>query len=250
MKRFLLINIFMTLTITVIGQKLVPLNKYGFEILDTTEYDIKYYLQSVDTSENETIKKVFDLDNDLFTLETINKKKKKKKIIPIDSEKTFFNSEGDTLKKIHHNYSTSKKSVTYYSNGQISSYVIYEESRFKEGAFKNGQGEFISMERDEQTPNLKVSYDKYINFLSSELSYPKEARRKGIEGVVYLALKISSEGILEGIDVMNPEHVSLLLQAEATRVMAGYDMGFYPARDSTGVPIREVLRAPINFRLK
>ncbi|QDH81522.1 TonB family protein [Echinicola soli] len=80
------------------------------------------------------------------------------------------------------------------------------------------------------------------------LKYPKDCRRKGIEGNVHLSLKINAEGKLTRIDVMNPEDVDLSLQHEAVSVMSLYPWGFKPALDRSGSPVESPLNQPINFR--
>ncbi len=76
--------------------------------------------------------------------------------------------------------------------------------------------------------------------------YPLKARRKGMEGVVHLAVEVSAQGNPESISIMTSSG-HRLLDREAKRTVSKWK--FHPATRG-GQPVSSTLEVPIRFRLK
>ena len=94
-------------------------------------------------------------------------------------------------------------------------------------------------------PSRECTEQAIIDFVVSELKYPKKARRKGIEGKVVVKFVIEKNGEVGEASVVTP--VSPLLDEEALRVVQAMP----PFRPGTqrGKPVRVMFHLPFNFAL-
>ena len=84
------------------------------------------------------------------------------------------------------------------------------------------------------------------NFVVSNLTYPKKARRKGIEGRVIVKFIVEKDGTVGEVTVMNGVHP--MLDDEAQRVVESMP-NFQPGMQR-GKPVRVSYNLPFNFSLK
>ncbi|AWW31106.1 hypothetical protein DN752_13760 [Echinicola strongylocentroti] len=226
-------------------QDFIPLNKYKIEIKDLDKYKVCYYKKLLidDTHEKyaviyDTLYRVYQENYTYFAIEN-----KPSKFVEVT-----FNDEGDTTDVTYIDYVRKIRKWAYYDQGE--EFAAFEYSNGAVSGWKiNEAGKKVITDIDEYLARPKVSKDRHSNFLIRRMKYPKDCRRKGIEGSVKLNLKIDSEGKLIGIDVMNPEDVDLSLQHEEVRVMSLYPWDFIPAQDRSGNPVESELGQPIKFRL-
>lgn len=81
--------------------------------------------------------------------------------------------------------------------------------------------------------------------LQQEIRYPREAKKKEIDGKVYVRCVVSEEGVPKGVHVTQPVHP--LLDIESVRVVR--EMRFEPAiKDGENVPVQMTL--PVTFRMR
>ena len=94
-------------------------------------------------------------------------------------------------------------------------------------------------------PSRECTNQAILDFVVSELKYPKKARRKGIEGKVVVKFVIEKNGEVGEAAVVTS--VSPLLDKEALRVVQSMP----PFRPGTqrGKPVRVMFHLPINFAL-
>ena len=84
------------------------------------------------------------------------------------------------------------------------------------------------------------------NFVVSNLTYPKKARRKGIEGRVIVKFIVEKDGAVGEVTVVKGVHP--MLDDEAQRVVESMP-DFHPGMQR-GKPVRVSYHLPFNFSLK
>ena len=94
-------------------------------------------------------------------------------------------------------------------------------------------------------PSRSCTDQAIIDFVVSELKYPKKARRKGIEGEVGVKFVIEKNGEVGEASVVTS--VSPLLDAEALRVVQA--MPVFRPGTHRGKPVRVMFHLPFNFAL-
>jgi TonB family protein len=85
-------------------------------------------------------------------------------------------------------------------------------------------------------------------FISANLRYPQDARRKGIEGQVFVSFVIDKTGavLTETVEVV--KGVSPSIDAEAVRVIKGFP-DWIPGKQK-GKPVKSRFVIPLRFRLE
>src|SRR5690606_18258455 len=80
----------------------------------------------------------------------------------------------------------------------------------------------------EEMPSPKGGLKGWNQYLANNMVYPKVARRKGQEGLVYIWFLLDKEGNIQDPEIMNPEQVYPLLAEEALRVIKKYPHRWTP----------------------
>ncbi|MBI9069662.1 MAG: M56 family metallopeptidase [Salinivirgaceae bacterium] len=83
------------------------------------------------------------------------------------------------------------------------------------------------------------------NFISSNVTYPLEAKAKGIEGRVFTQFIVNKEGKVEDVKVVRG--VDPLLDEEAIRVISA--MPYWTPGENEGKKVKVSFTVPINFQL-
>lgn len=86
----------------------------------------------------------------------------------------------------------------------------------------------------------------WINYLQSEMKYPKKAIKTGIDGTVFVQFIVSKDGSLS--DIIVNKSVSKELDAEAVRVISAMP-NWKPARED-GELVRSYFKHPITFKIE
>lgn len=241
----LLIIHFVIFVNTLYAQDFIPLNEHGIEIRDMDKYKTCFFRRLLVNTAQERHAIIYDtlyrIHAEEFTFFMSNRR-------PSGQVRINYNEKGDTLRVLSLDHMKQIKKYGYYEQGLKFAEFEYKGDSVMSGWEMTQTGQKVPSKIDSYRPQLKISSEKYTRFLMNNMKYPKECRRKGIEGTVLLFLNINSEGLLAGIDIMNPESVDLRLQYEAVRVMSRYPWGFYPAKDKSGKPIDSHLKQPIHFK--
>lgn len=83
-------------------------------------------------------------------------------------------------------------------------------------------------------------------FIQTNLKYPNEARKAGIEGRVFVEFMVEKDGAVTNVKAVKSPHE--VLSAEAVRVVSM--LPAYKPGTQSGKPIRIKLTIPIQFDLK
>lgn len=97
----------------------------------------------------------------------------------------------------------------------------------------------------EPMPSYKGGFDELREFLKNRLEYPKQAKRLGIEGRVFVQFIVEKDGSLSEFEVI--KGVGAGLDEEAIRVMKLLP-DFIPG-EQQGKPVRVKIVYPVKFEL-
>lgn len=100
----------------------------------------------------------------------------------------------------------------------------------------------------EEQPEFPQGTRALLKWIDSNLIYPKEARKKGIQGTVYVKFIIEKDGSVSNPQVPNSSERMKLLEEEALRVvnmMPNWTPGTHK-----GKPARVFLSIPIKFKFR
>lgn len=86
---------------------------------------------------------------------------------------------------------------------------------------------------------------KMVEYLRDNLKYPEPAKKKGIEGKVYIQFVVEEDGSITNVKIMRS--VNKWLDAEAFRVIKS--MPKWNPGTQNGEPVRTTMMLPINFKI-
>lgn len=98
----------------------------------------------------------------------------------------------------------------------------------------------------EDMPNYPGGDKGLFKFISETVTYPQEAKDKGIEGVTYISYVVEKDGSVSSLKIVRGSNP--YLDKEALRVVGSLG-GFDPGRQN-GEPVRVSFILPIRFELK
>lgn len=113
----------------------------------------------------------------------------------------------------------------------------------KDNAKDTNSDVFISTEIN---PSYPGGYDALKKYLMSTIQYPEDAKKKGIEGKVYMQFTVSKNGKVK--DVIVKRGVDAALDKEALRVVNSF--GKWEPGIQGGKPVDAQITLPIEFKLQ
>lgn len=133
-----------------------------------------------------------------------------------------------------------------------SDYLNKSEELWKQGI--NSYGEKVMAEGIkcnvytivQQGPKPIGEWKKYLKILSSNLKYPSDALKKGVEGRVFVQFIVNKDGTIGGLNVLKGLHPDCDL--EAIRVLKEGPEWIPGKQDNQAVYVKMVL--PVTFDLK
>jgi protein TonB len=110
----------------------------------------------------------------------------------------------------------------YYPNRQLSVIETYTLGKLiaLKGWDENGKEQLLDIRtyQQELDPEFPGGYSKMVNFVINNLKYPKKARIRNIEGIVYVMFSVETDGSLTNLKIARS--VDELLDNEALRVVS------------------------------
>jgi TonB family protein len=134
----------------------------------------------------------------------------------------------------------------YTPSGSIKRKEFYESGKMVQGKCYTPSGADTTYFPAEEMPEFPGKEQALYKFISDNVKYPKECRKKGIEGRVYIKFKVSSTGEITEMTVIKGVHP--LIDEEAMRVV-GLLPKWKPGRQE-GKPVSVMYTLPIKFSLK
>ena len=95
-------------------------------------------------------------------------------------------------------------------------------------------------------PSFPGGMQEMMNFLLTNVQYPKKAEKKGIEGRCIVRFIVEKNGSISNVKVVRSVHP--LLDAEAVRVVNS--MPKWKPGKRNGKPVRVKFNIPVQFKLK
>lgn len=96
-------------------------------------------------------------------------------------------------------------------------------------------------------PSFPEGKDALSKFIADSIKYPAAAKKKGIQGRVYIGFYVEADGTLTEINVMAP--LDPELDAEAMRIVKSMPR-WIPAKDKEGKAVKAYYTLPVTFRLQ
>jgi len=157
-----------------------------------------------------------------------------------------FNFDSSTVYRDQGNY------VDGVSDGAWSNFrndTLQFSERYNHGVFQSGirydNGKEIEYHQIEIQPQFPGGISQMMSFVSKNLNYPREARKKGIYGKVFVQFVVGKDGSVQ--DVIIIKGVDPVLDEEATRVVMS--MPKWSPGIQRGKPVKARYVLPINFHL-
>jgi protein TonB len=97
----------------------------------------------------------------------------------------------------------------------------------------------------ENAPEFPGGMEAWNKYLSSNLKYPTQARRMGVEGTVYVVFVVNTDGSIQDVELLRG--IGGGCDEEALRVVSNAPK-WTPGKQR-GRPVRVRMRLPIRFKL-
>ncbi len=142
--------------------------------------------------------------------------------------------------KLHQNLKT------FYSNGQLKREDLYKNDTLVTGHCFDEKGDTVAYFPYRQNPEFKEGQAALFRFLGQNMRYPDYARKKNVEGTVYIGFVVDKEGKIVNIKVKRGVHPSI--DEEALRVVKKMP-NWIPGKED-GELVRVSYTLPIKFKLE
>ena len=131
----------------------------------------------------------------------------------------------------------------YSENG-----ILRRERNFDDLIYSSKKDPAVpDVEKIDKAPEFIGGEPKMMEFIQKNIEYPSEAVEEGYQGIVYVRLRIDSDGSISEISIARDVHP--FLDYESYRVVKAMKGKWSPAKDSEGNPIDCYYVLPIHFRL-
>ena len=134
---------------------------------------------------------------------------------------------------------------TYDDKGNLTSERDFDELQSLYGVLTDTN--VVAAELLDEPASFLNGESAMMQFIQENISYPQEAVENGIQGIVYVKLKIDEKGNV--IEISIARGVDAFLDYEAYRVVKASKGKWKPATNKKGKPVTSYFMLPIHFRL-
>lgn len=132
----------------------------------------------------------------------------------------------------------------FYDTGQLSAIELLDREKGRALAFFNEDGSpYVGKLQTRQLPQFAGGDEALLNFVARNTIYPKNTRRKGITGKVYVSYTVGEDGSVGQVRVV--QGLAPEADMEARRLVASLP-AFLPGREYN-VPTAMTFTVPIHF---
>ncbi|MCB9334932.1 MAG: energy transducer TonB [Flavobacteriales bacterium] len=170
-----------------------------------------------------------------FGQETLNKFKGKDIIVTNNGDTIFGNVKAINNKMIRYTIETKTYEIDL---NDVKSYTIEKETILKSN----------TVNLDTIAPSYKGGELAMYKYLSEKMTYPKESKKKGIQGIIIVNFLVLKDGTISKVHVANSDNSKEELEQEAIKVVSSMPK-WIPAQ-CNGECINVSYNLPINFKLK
>ncbi|GLU51757.1 hypothetical protein Dfri01_12180 [Dyadobacter frigoris] len=146
-------------------------------------------------------------------------------------------------KSQYHNNDQIDEHYEYYESGELDTFRKFDNSGelVEQHLYKKDGSEsnFTNAEFPGGIPEM-------YSFLGEHIKYPKDLRKKGLEGRVVVSFVVRKDGSLDNVNVVSSPNSSL--SWEAVRVVR--QMPKWKPADRDGIPLDIQYKLPVNFTLQ
>lgn len=165
-------------------------------------------------------------------------------ILKGDKAKQYGVKDGESVIEVR---LTEKQKVTVRDNELIVSPKVTKAESITELKTEAPAAQEVPIMMAEEMPKFEGgSFNAFRSWCATEVKYPLQAARKGIQGRVILSFIVERDGSLSNVKVLRG--VDSLLNAEAVRVVENSPK--WTAGRNDGKPVRFAYTMPIDFILK
>ncbi|GAB3710632.1 hypothetical protein GCM10027592_47500 [Spirosoma flavus] len=134
----------------------------------------------------------------------------------------------------------------YYADGSFFYEETYDKGAFQNGKSKSNQGDTLRYTQLEQAPEFQGGMNELGRFLATNLKYPPDAQRAGVQGRVFVSFIVCADGTLCNYEVL--KGVRPDVDQEALRVVQEMNGRWKPGFQR-GKAVRAKFNLPINFNI-
>lgn len=134
----------------------------------------------------------------------------------------------------------------FFLNKQLKRQDNYYLDTLKSGSCYDTLGKAVTYFPFETKPQYKGGNAAMYKFLANNIKYPREARERGIVGMIYMQFVIEKDGSMEDIQII--KSADILLNEEALRVLGLLTK--WEAGKLDGEKVRGIYMIPIKFNLE
>jgi TonB family protein len=134
---------------------------------------------------------------------------------------------------------------TYFKDGKLKNKETFEYGVFKEGISYKENGESFTYTIQEVQPVPDGGMHGFMNYIMESMHYPKEARKKGIQGKVYVRFVIDRDGSVRDVEVL--KGIGGGCDEEAMRVIR--ECPRWSPGIQRGQPVKVRMSIPLIFKL-
>ncbi|KEO75285.1 energy transducer TonB [Anditalea andensis] len=241
--RFYFSIILFTVISPLSAQEIIYLNKYKVPIKDVKAYEPVYFKVTTEDY-GKSVAKTYCMDSTLIHEKHTLKSAVDKEVTVYDADYYGTGNIRRLLELVDDNKTFVQE---YYENETLKSKKLLLSEEVIEEAYFDEEGKSRSKIEEEQ-PVPFGGMEGWNKYLAKNLKYPKEARKRGEQGIAYLFFKVDEEGKMQDVAIINPETISPHLAAEAIRVLTAYPYLWVPAKVD-GKAKNVEMRFPLHFRL-
>lgn len=138
------------------------------------------------------------------------------------------------------------KRMVFYEDGSLKREEVFEMGEFLSGECYTQDGKDTAYFPFRTYPSFPGGEEARISFLIKNIRYPAKARRKDLQGVVYLTFIVNKSGSVEQVAIL--QGVNPLLDEEAMRVVR--KMPEWEPGTQDGEPVSVRFNMPVKFTIR
>jgi TonB family protein len=136
---------------------------------------------------------------------------------------------------------------SYYESGKIKRFERYYKDSLVGGLYYKPDGSDTIYPSYMSLPKYKDGFSELNRFIQRNLNYPRDAARKGIQGIVYVGFIVNKEGTVSSVKVIRSPDPSL--DIEAQRIINLTSRNWLPGY-AEGEPTDMGVTVPVYFLLQ
>jgi len=246
----LLIALLSLMSIAIYGQDTVYFNIKGDKVKSLALANTYKVTINDSVAANRKIEREYyksgKIRSEKHLLERPNRNEPKKLFSQLDGKFRKWYENGQLWMDLNYKHnSLTGEIMTYWDNGQLKRYELFQSGKSIKGECYNREGKVIDFITFESRPQPQDGEKGMFEFLARNLKYPVEMQKQGIQGKVILRFGIEQDGKIADVEVLRS--VKYELDKAAIWVVKSFPK-FIPGTQD-GEFVRSYYILPVEFRL-